>query len=326
MKHILIAVAVTMAATQAVASTTLRPATITKATIEYGQLVVEGRLTPNATLQLDGRHNTRADASGVFRYRLSYLPDDCIVEVRQLINTSSLQPPKRNAVIANCAPANFNWRGAWTPATAYATGDVVIRDGQTWRALRSSINKLPAWGADWAMLAARGEAGAQGQSGQSGMQGAQGERGEKGEKGDRGDTGPTGPAGQNGQNGAQGAVGAQGQTGPQGPAGPQGPQGQPGPQGPAGPLPVVSMTCEETLPDFKTIDAGQTLAFNSASCAPNTLLVGGNCFASTGDPKLVTSTTNSLNGQPLFMCRYVNDTQSQVTVFAQARCCTMTAP
>jgi Collagen triple helix repeat (20 copies) len=318
------AVAAFAALTSTASAATLSPPVITKATIESGQLVVEGKLTASATISLDGRYTTRADTAGLFRFRVTYLPKDCIIELRQLINSSTVTPPKRSGVVANCAADNFAWRGSWSNSSTYSLGDVVTHNGATWRAVRANTNRTPVWGADWSMLAGRGERGAQGQAGQQGLQGSQGERGAKGDKGDKGDTGANGVAGQNGQNGAQGPVGPQGQTGPRGAQGPAGPQGQQGQQGPAGPLPVVGMTCEETQPDFNTIPVDGVFAFNSAQCASNTLIVGGNCFATNGNPRLVSSTTN---GQA-FMCRYVNDTQSSVTVFAQARCCTIsvTAP
>ena len=69
------------------------------------------------------------------------------------------------------------WRGAWNGTTSYVVNDAVSYDGSSWVALRTSTNAVPLEGADWALLARKGDTGRQGDTGP------------------KGDTGPAGPAG-----------------------------------------------------------------------------------------------------------------------------------
>jgi Collagen triple helix repeat (20 copies) len=295
-------------------ATTLAAPTVTKAAIEDGALVVEGRLTSSATIGLDTVYNTRADALGNFRFRLAYVPNDCVIVLQQIINASSVVPPRRIVAVSNCSASATNWRGTWANSATYQIGDLVQHNGSSWRARTTNAARTPALSsADWALFASAGDTGPAGPRGLTGPQGATGSQGA---------TGPQGPQGQPGQPGQQGQAG---QTGPQGSTGPQGPQGVAGAQGPAGPLPNVTMACSQTQPDFQTVEAGETLVVNSAQCPANTITVGGNCFATSGAPTLVSSSTESTSavaGRNHY-CRYVNMTTSAAGVFAQATCCTI---
>ena len=165
-------------------------------------------------------------------------------------------------------PKGLNWTGAWNAATNYATGDAVSHNGGSWIARQANTNVTPVEGADWTIVAQKGDtgttgatgpqgptgptgatgpqgpAGPQGQTGATGPQGTQGPQGldgPQGPVGPTGATGATGPPGPEGPQGSAGATGATGPAGPQGSVGPTGPQGQTGetgaigPQGPAGP-------------------------------------------------------------------------------------------
>ncbi|MEW6125892.1 MAG: hypothetical protein AB1757_02415 [Acidobacteriota bacterium] len=101
----------------------------------------------------------------------------------------------------------MNWRGAWNAATNYLTDDAVSFNGSAWIARQANLNIPPIEGADWALLAQKGDTGAQG------IQGL------KGDKGDKGDTGLQGPIGLTGAQGTKGDKGDKGDTGPAGPAG-----------------------------------------------------------------------------------------------------------
>lgn len=71
---------------------------ITKASIEEGKLVVEGTTRkPRELITLDRRFDTRSDADNRFRFSVTYLPADCIVDIRR-------RTIGRRAVVANCGP------------------------------------------------------------------------------------------------------------------------------------------------------------------------------------------------------------------------------
>lgn len=151
-------------------------------------------------------------------------------------------------------------RGEYDPAAAYKWLDVVQFEGSGYLVLRSNITGVaPTDGADYMLLAEKGDTGA------TGAQGIQGNPGTvftpsvsasgdlswtnngglsnpatvniKGQKGD------TGAQGVQGLQGPQGVQGKQGEQGPQGEPGPQGPQGTQGPQGPQG-INGVAVTAE----------------------------------------------------------------------------------
>ena len=109
--------------------------------------------------------------------------------------------------------AGLNFRGPWSSASNYVSSDAVFHEGATWVAKRPNIAVAPTAGQDWAVLAAKGDAGPQG------LQGLQGVKG---------DTGAMGPQG------LQGLQGLKGDTGAMGPQGPQGLQGIAGAKGDAG--------------------------------------------------------------------------------------------
>lgn len=59
-------------------------------------------------------------------------------------------------------PKGLNWKGAWDAATPYVTDDAVSHGGSSWRALRDSTNVTPVEGADWTIVAQKGDTGPQG--------------------------------------------------------------------------------------------------------------------------------------------------------------------
>jgi len=62
-------------------------------------------------------------------------------------------------------PKGLNWKGAWDAATHYVADDAVSDKGSSWRALRDNENVTPIEGADWTIVAQKGDTGPQGNSG-----------------------------------------------------------------------------------------------------------------------------------------------------------------
>ena len=181
--------------------------TITKAEISAGQLVVKGTRTGTApSIVLDNQF-TSGVVSGAFAFSLTYLPPDCIVDLKSDGGTGG----SISAVVANCGPRGLSARGPWSSVTVYLENDVVTDSGSSFRAKRTNTGKTPASsGNDWEVLAAKGARGIQGATGVAGATGA---------------TGATGNDGAPGPQGIQGVDGDTGQTGAQGPQGVQGPAG-----------------------------------------------------------------------------------------------------
>jgi hypothetical protein len=82
------------------------------------------------------------------------------------------------------------WRGAFAMSTLYRRGDAVEVGGQSYVALVSHVSSSadapasgPSWTAHWALVAAKGDAGAPGTAGAPGASGAPGAPGEDGEPG-----------------------------------------------------------------------------------------------------------------------------------------------
>ena len=158
----------------------------------------------------------------------------------------------------------LTWRGVWSAATSYALDDIVTARGSSWRARRTSLNKVPgqtspSTALDWEPLAV----GYNALGAWSGVktyhpndlvqQGGETWRARRTSlnmapgpttpldwqrmvtKGAAGATGPTGATGPAGAPGVAGPTGATGPTGPQGATGAQGSMGATGTQGPAGP-------------------------------------------------------------------------------------------
>jgi hypothetical protein len=51
----------------------------------------------------------------------------------------------------------LNWKGAWDATTNYVTDDAVSYVGSSWRALRDNANVTPVEGADWTIVAQKGD-------------------------------------------------------------------------------------------------------------------------------------------------------------------------
>jgi len=93
------------------------------------------------------------------------------------------------------APKGVNWTGAWNAATNYATGDAVSYNGSSWIAKQANTNVTPVEGADWTIIAQKGDTGASGTTGATGSQGPVGATGATGLQGPAGPTGATGATG-----------------------------------------------------------------------------------------------------------------------------------
>ena len=94
-----------------------------------------------------------------------------------------------------------NWRGTWTPTTAYIPRDFVIHNGSSYIAIAANTNSVPATSPSWTFLVAQGTSGVpgspglQGSPGTPGIQGAQGAIGLQGPQGAIGLQGIPGGAG-----------------------------------------------------------------------------------------------------------------------------------
>ncbi len=80
-------------------------------------------------------------------------------------------------------------RGEYDPQAQYRRLDIVGYGGSSYLALRDLQGVTPENGADYMLIAQRGDVGAAGETGPQGEQGVQGEKGDTGEKGGTGDTG-----------------------------------------------------------------------------------------------------------------------------------------
>jgi len=98
-------------------------------------------------------------------------------------------------------------RGAYSNATSYKKNDAVTSGGQSYIALLPNTGVAVSNTTNWAVLAAKGAAGAPGTTGATGPKGAPGV------------AGPTGATGATGPQGAPGATGPQGAPGGTGPKG-----------------------------------------------------------------------------------------------------------
>jgi hypothetical protein len=89
-------------------------------------------------------------------------------------------------------PEGLVWRGAWAEAAAYASDDAVQFEGSSWVATRENTAVPPAAGADWSLLASKGDPGETGERGERGSQGPQGVKGDQGDRGEQGSPGTPG--------------------------------------------------------------------------------------------------------------------------------------
>ena len=74
----------------------------------------------------------------------------------------------------------LTWLGPWDAAFSYERNHIVEYFGSSWIARRRNLNQPPEPGADWDLLARKGDAGAQGLQGERGEQGPQGDQGPPG--------------------------------------------------------------------------------------------------------------------------------------------------
>src|SRR5262249_14455479 len=59
-------------------------------------------------------------------------------------------------------PKGLNWKGPWVATTNYVEDDAVSSSGSSWRALRANVGVAPVEGADWTIVAKKGDTGPQG--------------------------------------------------------------------------------------------------------------------------------------------------------------------
>jgi len=124
--------------------------------------------------------------------------------------------------------AGARFLGAYDSTANYALHDEVTFSGSSWISLSESNHGNEPGASSttqWALMAAKGDAGAAGPQGIPGAAGATGPVGATGPQGVRGDQGPQGnigPTGSTGATGPQGPQGAKGDTGATGAAGARG--------------------------------------------------------------------------------------------------------
>ena len=163
------------------------------------------------------------------------------------------------ASVAPSVGVRLTFRGEWSPSVIYSADDLVTARGSTWRAKRTSRNKVPgstkpSTAAYWEIVAAGlnplgawkaparyhlndvvTHLGAAWRALRTSRNRVPGRAALDWEplaaKGDKGAAGATGPQGPQGATGATGPAGPQGAPGPQGETGPAGPQGVAGPAG-----------------------------------------------------------------------------------------------
>ncbi len=74
------------------AATASAAITVTKAEIALGKLVVQGtRSGTAAAISLDGLYNASVNGAGAFSFSLTYLPPDCIVDLKAVGGTGEFQ-------------------------------------------------------------------------------------------------------------------------------------------------------------------------------------------------------------------------------------------
>lgn len=83
----------------------------------------------------------------------------------------------------------ITFRGTWSSASAYITGDAVFDNGSAWIALAPVSQTEPGSAPQWSLLAQAGGAGAAGTPGPAGPTGAKGDTGLAGTQGQQGDPG-----------------------------------------------------------------------------------------------------------------------------------------
>lgn len=89
-------------------------------------------------------------------------------------------------------PPGLNWRGAWDGTVSYAATDAVSYGGSSWTAKRANTNAAPSEGADWTLVAQKGDTGATGVTGATEPTGATGPQGPQGPSGSANAWGLTG--------------------------------------------------------------------------------------------------------------------------------------
>jgi hypothetical protein len=157
------------------------PIRILRADISQGELHVGGSVgQPGVTVSMDDKFSVTSDKTGIFVFRVPYLPPSCIVTV-------TAGQDHHQTVIANCGPVG--------PAGPKGEVGPPGERGE---------------------VGPSGPVGARGSDGPPGPAGDVGERGPIGVKGDPGPPGPAGPPGAAGPEGPQGPPGPAGERGPMG--------------------------------------------------------------------------------------------------------------
>ena len=141
--------------------------------------------------------------------------------------TGAVGPQGATGATGSAGLPGMVYQGAYSAATNYALGDVVLWQGTSYTSLLGGNrgNTPGESPLQWGVLSPQGPTGATGVQGPQGVAGPQGLPGSVGPPGEQGPHGLQGIAGQAGAQGIPGATGAQGLQGPIGPQGVQGPVG-----------------------------------------------------------------------------------------------------
>lgn len=144
-----------------------------------------------------------------------------IEQINAIVNNSLFAA--ENAVSCRNMIKDFTHMGEFEAQTQYVFPNIVSYNGAAYMACYAVdgayvafAGVVPAEGAYWKKIAARGEQGIQGVQGLTGPQGEQGVQGEQGPQGIQGPVGPQGPKGPQGEQGIQGEKGDKGDKGADG--------------------------------------------------------------------------------------------------------------
>jgi hypothetical protein len=135
-------------------------------------------LGQSATSQVSAQPAVEVAAKGQWDPTATYAKDDIVTSRGSA--WISLKPGNKNKVPGQTPLSatwwqvfarGFNPTGAWSNVIKYHPDDLVVRNGQTWRAKFTNINRQPAPNQFWELLVTKGAAGAQGLQGEQGPPG-----------------------------------------------------------------------------------------------------------------------------------------------------------
>ena len=104
-------------------------------------------------------------------------------QVSNIKGPAGAQGPQGTTGNTGATGQGYNWKGAWSAATAYVPYDSISSGGSSYVCILANTNQTPPNATYWSLMA------------QQGSQGATGATGSQGPPGSTGGTGPTGTRG-----------------------------------------------------------------------------------------------------------------------------------